>query len=64
MELDQVVSKFYLHIWLSWALRLTLSSLSLALVLSLCITFFLFAKQGFPTLTKELVQALLAILKF
>ena len=58
------MSKFYLHLWLAWALRLTLSSLSLALLISLGITFFLFARQGFPTLSEEVVQALLDILKF
>lgn len=58
------MSKFYLHLWLSWALRLTLSSLILALFFSLGMTFFLFAKQGFPALTKEVIVALLSILKF
>ena len=58
------MSKFYLHIWLSWALRLTLSSLTLALLLSVGITFFLFVKQGFPLLSKEVIQALLSIVIF
>ncbi len=58
------MSKFYLHLWFSWALRLTLSSLSLALLFSAGITFFLFAKQGFPPLSEELIQALLSILRF
>ena len=58
------MSKFYLHLWLSWAVRLTLSSLALALLLSIGITFFLFAKQSFPTLNEEVLHALLSILKF
>ena len=58
------MSKFYLQLWLAWALRLTLSSLGLALLFSFAVTFYLFAKQGFPALSEEVVQALLSILKF
>jgi len=58
------VSKFYLHLWFAWALRLTLSTFSLALFLSVSVTFFLFAKQGFPALNEDVIKALLSILKF
>lgn len=63
-DLEKRVSKFYLQLWLSWAVRLTLSSLTLALVLSTAVTLFLFAKQGFPQLTQEVIHALLLILQF
>jgi len=58
------MSKFYLYLWMRWAVHLTLSSLSLAFFLSFCISLYLYISQGMPPITIELKEALFAITKF
>ncbi len=58
------MGRFYLFLWLCWALRVTLSSTALALFISLLITAFIYFKQGTPSLSLEVYQALGNIVKF
>jgi len=62
--LEKKVSKFYLYIWAWWALRLTLLSITSALVLALAITFYLYVSQGMAPITAQMQEALLAITRF
>lgn len=64
MILEKRVSKFYLYLWIVWALRLTLSSISSALVLAICVSAYLYISQGMAQLTPELQEALFDITKF
>ncbi|OIP56807.1 MAG: hypothetical protein AUK54_01370 [Helicobacteraceae bacterium CG2_30_36_10] len=58
------MSKFYLLLWLSWALRVTVCSLVLACGFSFLITLFLYFNQGMPTPNEEVVTALFDLFKF
>lgn len=58
------MSKFYLFLWLKWALRVTLCSVVIAIVLSMFITLYLYVNQGMPSVNDEIVSALLQIFKF
>lgn len=58
------MSKFFLLLWLRWALRLTLCSTLLALFFSALLTLFLYFSQGASELTYEVYIALFDILKF
>ena len=58
------MSKFYLLLWLKWALRVTLCSSIMALILSFLITSYLYVNQGMPYFNSEVISALLQILKF
>lgn len=64
MILEKRVSRFYLYIWLEWALRLTFSSLFFALLLAVLISFSLYLWQGMLPFTQELQKALFDITKF
>ena len=55
---------FYLHIWLKWAVRLALCTLVLASGVTFLITAFLYINQGMPSLSSEVVAALLDLFKF
>jgi hypothetical protein len=58
------MNNFYLLLWLRWAARVSLCSIFFASVLSVLITFFIYINQGLPTLSSEVLQALLEIAKF
>jgi Ca2+/Na+ antiporter len=56
--------KFYLHIWLRWALRVTLCSVIVAVVLSFSVTLYSYLKGEATFLTPQLYGALWSIFKF
>lgn len=58
------MSKFYFILWLKWALRLTLCSVLLAVLLASIVTAYLYFSQGMPELNSEVSSALLDIFKF
>jgi len=58
------VSKFYLFIWLKWALRLTLCSIAFASILSIFVTLFVYISQGMPTYSNEVYSALVEVFIF
>jgi len=58
------MSKFYLYLWLSWSLRLTLCSVILASVFSIIITIYIYVNQGMPTLSSDISMALATVFKF
>jgi len=58
------MGKFYLRLWFFWALRVILCSLFFAFVFALIITLVIYAKQGFSSLDKQSISALLEIFKF
>lgn len=58
------MKRFYFTLWFFWALRVVLCSVAGALVLSLIITTVLYAKQGFVTFNKEVLEALFSIFSF
>lgn len=58
------MSRFYLLLWFRWALGVSLSSVVLALVLSVSLTAFIYVKQDAPTLTSDVYQALGDIVRF
>lgn len=55
---------FYFFLWLRWAIRITLSSVGMALSGALVITLFIYLKQGSPELNDDVYLALLDIVKF
>lgn len=55
---------FYFYLWLRWAIRITLSSIGMALISALVITLFIYLKQGQPTLNDDVYLALFDIVKF
>jgi len=58
------MSKFYLEVWLSWALRVIVCSLFFAFIIALIITLSIYAKQGFASLDKQIISALFDVFKF
>lgn len=52
------MAKFYIFIWLQWALRVSLCSLTLAFIGSFLITLFLYFSQGAATLNRDVLMAL------
>jgi len=58
------MSRFYFLLWLSWAFRVTLESLILACGFALLLTLSLYFIQGMPTLSSEVLEALLNLFKF
>ena len=58
------MNKFYFFLWMRWALHLSLNSISLAVVITLAITFLTYAKLGFVEINSEVYKALLDIFKF
>lgn len=58
------MTRFYLLLWVRWVVRVTLCSVGLALLFSLFVTFYLYLKQGVPTLDNEVWSALFQIFKF
>jgi hypothetical protein len=58
------MNRFYFVLWVRWAIRLTLSSVLFAAVLSFFITVSIYFYQGMPVLSNEVSEALLDIFKF
>ncbi|RUM64195.1 MAG: hypothetical protein DSZ04_03090 [Sulfurimonas sp.] len=58
------MSKFYLYIWLQWALYLTFSSVLSALILATLVSTYLYLSQGMQPITVEVREALFDITKF
>lgn len=58
------MAKFYLFVWIRWVIRLTLCTLVLACGVTFIITVFLYINQGMPTLSDEVISALLDLFKF
>ena len=55
---------FYFFLWLRWVVRVSLCSFILALVSSLFLTFYIYFKQGLPSLSTDVFIALFDIVKF
>jgi hypothetical protein len=58
------MAKFYLLLWLHWAMRLSISTLLLACGFSFAITIFIYAYHGFATLNSEVYVALFDLFQF
>lgn len=58
------MSRFYLFLWLRWAVRLTLCSTSLAALSSFFLTAIIYVLRGLPELNMEITGALIDIFKF
>ena len=58
------MSKFYLQLWLKWAIRVSLCSIGFAAIVSLLISLFMYVSQGMPLLSSEVQSALLEITSF
>lgn len=58
------MSRFYLLVWLSWAVRLTLCSIAFASILSVVVTVFIYISQGMPTHSSEVQSALVQVFIF
>jgi len=58
------VRKFYFLLWLQWAVKLSLYTTILAVVIAVLITLALYINQGMKALDKEVYVALFAIFKF
>jgi len=58
------MQKFYLELWLFWALRVILCSLFLAAILASLITIAIYVKQGMPNFNKEIAAALVDVFRF
>lgn len=58
------MSKFYFFLWLRWAIRLCISSVAMASLVSLIITAILYFSKDMPSLDDTILQALLDVFKF
>ena len=58
------MTRFYLLLWLKWAIRVTVCSVVMATVASIFITLYLYLSQGMPDLNDEVMGALFEISKF
>lgn len=58
------MSKFYLLLWLKWAVRVTICSIVMACGFSFLITVYLYISQGMPLIDLEVQTALLQLFKF
>ncbi len=56
--------KFYFLLWVSWVVRVVLCSLFLATFFALLLTLFIYMKQGFASIDKEIMDALFDVWKF
>ncbi len=63
-SLDKKVSRFYLYVWVKWALYVTFLSLFSAVVVAAFITVLLYYKQGAVALNDEVYSALKSIFYF
>jgi len=58
------MNKFYFLLWFKWALRLSVSSLFMAFVITFFITLYIYLSIGSPSLEQKNISALLDISKF
>ena len=58
------MTRFYLHLWWKWALRITLCSFSIATFFALGVTLFLYFYHGMQVLNVEVLDALQNIFLF
>lgn len=58
------MNKFYFFLWLKWSIRLTISSIVLASILSFVITLVIYFNQGMASLNTEVFYALIDVFKF
>ena len=58
------MSKFYFLLWLRWAIRMSASSILLAMLLSILITISFYILQGATRLNSEVIEALVDIFIF
>ncbi len=58
------MSRFYFLLWVKWAVRLTLCSISFASILSVVVTVFIYISQGMPTHSSEIQSALVQVFIF
>ena len=58
------MQKFYLMLWGQWMLRVVISTLTVALILSLGMTAILYIKEGLPALSSDVKSALKALFFF
>jgi len=63
-DLERVVSRFYLLLWLRWAVGLSVLSVLLAVILSSSITLTIYINQGMKELSDEVITALSTIFEF
>ena len=63
-NLEQEVSRFYLLLWLRWAVGLSTLSVLLAVLVSAGITLSIYVNQGMKELSVEVVTALSTIFEF
>ena len=56
--------RFYFHLWLRWALRVTLESLAFGAVMAGMIVFFIYLKKDMPSIDTEVSKALLQLFWF
>ncbi|MCK9473162.1 hypothetical protein [Sulfurimonas sp.] len=58
------MSRFYILLWLRWAVRLTISSLFFAALFSSFVTLYIYVLRGLPELSFEITGALFDIFRF
>lgn len=58
------MSRFYILLWLGWAVRLTVCSIFFAALFSFAVTLFIYISRGLPDLTPEITGALFDIFRF
>ena len=58
------MSKFYFLLWLKWAIRLSVSSIFLASLVTFLITFYTYLSIGSPPLEQKNISALIEIFNF
>lgn len=58
------MGRFYFFLWLRWAYKLSINSIVSAVIITLIITFLTYAKLGFVSLDKDVMDALFKIYKF
>jgi hypothetical protein len=58
------MSKFYFFLWLRWATRLSIYSITLSFLLTFFITFLTYVKLGFVSLDAQVIKALSDVYKF
>ena len=58
------MNRFYILLWLRWAIKVTINTFILSSLLAIFITFGIYIAQGVQPLESEIVTALIAIFKF
>lgn len=58
------MSRFYFFLWLRWAVKLSLNTISISIFVTFVITFITYAKLGFVSLDNDALKALYDVYKF